>query len=419
MNEAVSNSLAQTDIYDPEVIECPFPFFRRLREEAPVLRDEATGIYQISTYELASKALMDSKSFSNVISHALHGKSSASDKVQTIMAEGYPRPAALHTADGQMHTRSRKLVDRAFTGKRVNEMERRIVEIVDELIDRFATKGSVEFVSEFALLLPLIVIAEQLGVPAADLPKFRQWSDAFAAQFSYTVGEEEEVEAARSVVEFQRYFADMLEKKRASLDDDLISIIARATVPTAGEPPILTLPEALQIMQQLLVAGNETTASTLAEAFRFFLEHPGAIERMSADPEVLSRALEEVIRLLSPVQAMWRVAATDVELGGVTIPKDSLVMIRFGAANLDERTFADGETFNPDRANARRHIAFGYGIHVCIGAALARKEINVAFQRLLGRVCGWRLAEGADLSHHSSVLLRGLKTLRLEFDPVA
>jgi cytochrome P450 len=415
----VQTPLDQVDIYDPDLLECPHAFYRRLRDEAPVLKDAASGIYQVSSYGLATQALMDHKTFSSVISHALHGKSVASEKVRAVMAEGYERPQTLQTADQPIHTRSRKLVDKAFTMKRVNEMTTEIAVIVDQLIDGFAGRGSVEFVTEFAQPLPLLIIAKQLGVPLEDLPKFRTWSDAFAAQFSHTAGEDGEVEAARHVVAFQHYFADMIEQKRREPTDDMISVIANATLSEEGDNSLLEIPEALQIVQQVLVAGNETTASSLAEGMKLFIEHPGTIDRLRDDPEALAKAIEEVIRLHSPVQTMWRIARHDTELGGVAIPKDSLVLIRFGAANLDDAMFPDGEAFDISRPNVRRHIAFGYGIHVCIGAALARKEMAIAFERLFKRVKGWKLAPGADLSHHSSVLLRGLKRLDLEFTPEA
>lgn len=411
--------LAKVDIYDPELLECPHSFYTRLRSEAPVLKDEATGIYQISSYELASKALMDHATFSSVISHALHGKSVASDAVKAVMAEGYPRPQILQTADQPIHTRSRKMVDKAFTMKRVNEMIPEITAIVDELIDGFANSGTVEFVTEFAQPLPLLIIAGQLGVPLEDLPKFRIWSDAFAAQFSHTAGEEGEVEAARKIVDFQQYFVDMIERKRDNPTNDMISVIASATRADADADIALDLPEALQIIQQVLVAGNETTASSLAEGMKMFIERPGLINRIKDDADALAKAIEEVVRIHSPVQTMWRVARHDTELGGVAIPKDSLVLIRFGAANMDDAMFPNSERFDHSRANVRRHIAFGYGIHVCIGAALARREMLIAFQRLLQRLSGWHFAPGADLTHHSSVLLRGLKSLHLCFTPEA
>lgn len=415
--ELADQALDRTDIYAPDLLERPYDFYRRLREEAPVLKDAATGIYQISSYALATKALMDHQSFSSVISHALHGKSVKSDRVKAVMAEGYDRPQTLQTADPPIHTRSRKLVEKAFTPKRVNEMTAQIGTIVDGLIDGFAKRGSVDFIGEFAQPLPMMIIAGQLGVPLDDLPKFRSWSDACAAQFSHTAGEDGEVEAAKKIVEFQKYFAAMLDRKRAEPTDDMISVIANARFEEDGEGGAISLPEALQIIQQILVAGNETTASSLAEGMKLFIERPGMIERLRGDPDALTRAIEEVLRIHSPVQAMWRVASRDVELGGVQIPEGALVLIRFGAANLDESLFADGDSFDIQRPNGRRHIAFGYGIHVCIGAALARKELLIAFQRLFQRLSDWRFAPGSELSHHASVLLRGLKELKLEFTP--
>lgn len=415
----MSADLSQVDIYDRELIECPWAFFKRLREEAPVVRHDASGIYQISSYELATKALMDTANFSSVISHVLHGKSNKSARVLEVMAEGYERPATLQTADAPIHTRSRKIVNKAFTPKRVTGMADEITATVDALIDGFAKDGRVEFMRGFALPLPMTIVAGQLGVPLEDMPKFRAWSDAFASQFSHTAGEDGEVAAAKLIVEFQHYFYAMLQEKRANPTDDIISDIATANLADEGDDRLLDLPEALQIVQQVLVAGNETTTSTLGEAMLMFARTPGLIPRLKADPSLLPNAIEEVIRLLSPVQTMWRVTTRAVEIGGVEIPEGALVLIRFGAANRDEAVFADGEEAQYDRANAKRHIAFGFGPHVCIGAALARKELVIAFTRLFERIEGWRLDPDAtdDFTHRGGLLLRGLGELHLLFDP--
>ncbi len=408
--------LKRVDIYDAELLERPWGFFRRLRETAPVLKDEATGIYQISSYELVQAALLDADTFSSVISHALHGRASASERVRAVMDAGYPRPATLQTADPPVHTRSRKLVDRTFSPRRIAAMGPEIDEIAGTLIDCFASAGRVEFVSAFARPLPMTIIARQLGVPDDDLGRFIAWSDAFAAQFSYVAGEDGEVEAARQVVAFQSYFADKLAEKAAAPGDDIISDIAAALQPSAEVP--LSVPEALQIIQQVLVAGNETTASSLAEGMQLFLDHPEVLERARRDPKVMAQAVDEIVRVHSPVQTMWRVATRNVTLGGVTIPQGALVLIRFGAANRDEAVFADPDRFDVDRPNGRRHLAFGYGPHLCIGAALARKELASAFRLLFERISDWRFTPSAnDFTHQGGVLLRGLKALHLDFKP--
>jgi len=185
MREMTAAELAQVNIYSDEVLECPWPFFERLREQAPVLKHEASGIYQVSSRDLVIEAASDPDTFSNVISHALHGKAATSKAVQEVMATGYARPAMLHTSDPPVHTRSRKLVNKAFTMRRVNGMADEIRTTVDRLIDRFAARGSVELLSEFAQPLPLLIILRQLGVPDTELERARSFNEAFAAQFFF------------------------------------------------------------------------------------------------------------------------------------------------------------------------------------------------------------------------------------------
>lgn len=411
-------ALERIDIYDSELLDCPYAFFRKLTEEAPVLKHEESGIYQVSRFDLVKKVLLDTKNFSNEIGHALHDRSMTAQKVAEIMKDAHPTASVLHTADGPTHKFSRQLVNRAFSPVRVNGLRPRIEEVTDELIDRFADRGSVELMSEFSQMLPLTIIAEQMGVETEDLPRFRAWSDAFAARFSHSADEETQIAAAKSVVEFQQYFQQVLEEKKANPSEDVISVIAGALDAGPDVEESLTLPQALQACQQILVGGNESTAATISEGMLMLLQDkPELIPQIRDDPKARLDMIEELLRLHSAVNCMWRMAAETVELDGVTIPKGSLVLLRFGAANRDEAMFADAADMNLDRDNSRRHLAFGFGIHICIGAQLARAEIDIAFDRLLNRLEGWRLADNARPVHNPSVLIRALHDLHLEFEP--
>jgi cytochrome P450 len=323
------------------------------------------------------------------------------------------------TADPPEHTRYRKLVNKAFMPKRVNDMHAEIHGICDALIAAFAGRGEVELASQFGQPLPMRVIAGQLGIPVSDMPKFRRWSSAFVAQLGQMAGPEQEVAAARDIVDFQHYFAARLAEKRAAPSDDILSDLATVTLAEEGDPRPLTTPEALNIIQQLLVAGNETTAHTLTGGMRYLIEDPEQMAAVLADLSLIPNLVDETLRMMTPTQNMWRVATRDAELGGVRIAAGSVLLLRYGSGNRDERQFPDGERFDIRRRNANRHVAFGFGIHTCLGAALARKELALAFELLLTRLRNWRFAPGKnDFSHHPSVLLRGLKALHLEFDPV-
>jgi cytochrome P450 len=268
--------------------------------------------------------------------------------------------------------------------------------IVNQLIDEFIDAGEVELASAFSQPLPLRVIARELGVPATDLEKFKRWSQAFVDQLSQMAGPEGEVRAAREIVAFQHYFAERLEERRHAPRDDILSDLATVTLTEEGDPRGLTTREALSIIQQLLVAGNETSAHTISEGMKLLIENPEQMQAVIADPGLIPGLVEETLRVLSPTQNMWRVAARDTELAGVAIPAGSVLLLSY----------------------VRRHVAFGYGIHVCLGAAMARREIAIAFGLLLSRIRGWRFTPGRnDFLHPPNILLQGLAELHLSFDP--
>jgi cytochrome P450 len=322
----------------------------------------------------------------------------------------------LLTADPPEHERFRVLVNKAFTASRVKKMQNYIEQIVDELIDRFIDKGECEFVSELAVPLPVKVIATQLGVPQDALHKFKKWSDSFIARLGRMNSKEQEIECAKDVVAFQHYFNNVIEERRKQPKDDIITDLVKAEV--AGERSLNTA-ELLNIIQQLLVAGNETITNAIAGGMLLLIQNPDQIALVQKEPSKIENLVEEVLRLETPTAGMWRVVRQETELEGVQIPAGSLVMVRFDSANRDPAKFQDGEGFDVCRQNAGSHVAFGHGIHFCVGAMLARKEMQVAYERLLLRLKNIRLAPGKnDLKHFPNVLLRGLKHLYIEFDKV-
>jgi cytochrome P450 len=407
-------ALADWNPLDPNVLEEPWEYYSALRREAPVYRCPRTGFVMVSTYDLALEVVRDHERFSNRFGRVLAGGRTPSAEVQRVAAEGWPPVDTMLTADEPEHRRFRGLVNKAFTARRVNGLEPAIEQISRDLIDGFAGAGRFEVLSQYSVLLPLTVIADQLGVPRCDLEKFKRWTDGFTAQLSGFAGAEGEVEAAKRILEFQRYFAERLEEARRAPREDVISDLGRARL--EGERPLDTA-ECLSILQQLLVAGNETTASAIAEGLLLLVRHPDQLALVRADPGLVPNLVDEVLRLSTPTACMFRVATRDTELAGVPIAKDNLLLVRFASANRDERVFTDPDRFDVRRANADEHLAFGQGIHFCIGAPLARKEMTVAFRQLLARTDGLRLAPGAPAPRHKpSILLRGLAELWLEFE---
>ena len=408
-------SISLPSPFDPAVLESPWEYNATLRREAPVHRDETTGLFLVSSYELVLEALHKPEIFSNRFAAAM-GMAQARPEVQAIAEEGWPGIDTMLTADPPEQKRFRSLVNKAFSLRRVEKLEPRMIAIANELIDAFAAAGAVELRERFAVPLPLTVIAEQLGVPRQDLALFKSWSDGFVAQLGQMASPEEQVEAARMILAFQRYFAKTLEERRDAPRDDIISDLVHATV--EGERP-LDVAECLSILQQLLVAGNETTASAICEGVWLLATHPDQLARVREDPGLVPNLVEEVLRLATPTANMWRVVKEDTELGGVAIPKGSFVLVRFASANRDEAVFPEPDRFDVGRANADEHLAFGHGIHFCVGAQLARREMQVAFRLLLERLPGLRLAPDTVLRHTPNVLLRGLDRLPVQFDPAS
>lgn len=409
--------LSDYNFFDPELLVCPYEFYKLAQEQAPIMELPSpitdAKLFLVTRYDLVIDILKDTTVFSSNFSALLAGKEEQEKELQEIYAQGWPQMNTLLTADPPEHERFRALVNKAFSPSRVNKMHGLIQQIADELIDGFIDHNKCEFVSEFAVPLPIKVIAGQLGVPQADLPKFKQWSDAFIARLGHMLSREEEIQCAKDIVAFQHYFRDVIELRQKQPQNDLITDLVQAEV--AGERSLDTA-ELLNIIQQILVAGNETVTSALAGGMLLLTKNPQQMKLMQTD-SLLENFVEEVLRMESPVAGMWRVVTQDITLGDVDLKAGSLVLVRFDAANRDPVKFPEGEHFDVRRQNACNHLSFGYGIHFCLGAMLARKEMQVAYERLLLRLKNIRLAQG-DYQYLPNILMRGLKHLYIEFDKV-
>jgi cytochrome P450 len=410
--------LSDYNFFDPELLVCPYEFYKLAQEQAPIMELPSpitdAKLFLVTRYDLVIDILKDTTVFSSNFSTLLAGKEEQDKELQEIYAQGWPPMNTLLTADPPEHERFRALVNKAFSPSRVNKMHGLIQQIADELIDDFIDQNKCEFVSEFAVPLPIKVIAGQLGVPQADLPKFKQWSDAFIARLGHMLSREEEIQCAKDIVAFQHYFRDVIESRQKQPQEDLITDLVQAEV--ASERSLNTA-ELLNIIQQILVAGNETVTSALAGGMLLLTKNPQQMQLVQTDLSLLENFVEEVLRMESPVAGMWRVVTKDTTLGDVSLKAGSLVLIRFDAANRDPVKFPESEHFDVRRQNAGNHLSFGNGIHFCLGAMLARKEMQVAYERLLLRLENIRLAKG-DYQYLPNILMRELKHLYIEFDKV-
>jgi cytochrome P450 len=398
----------------PEQLADPYPTYGRLLREAPVFRCPAMGLTVVAGYEDLWTALKDPARFSSALSTAPSGSVPA--EVQAVLARGYPEVPTLVTNDPPSHSRYRGLISKAFTPSRIATKERRIREIANTLVDQFAADGRAELVQQFAVHLPMTIIAEILGVPREDQAQFKRWSDDIVARFSPELSLERQIESAESQVEFQHYFAAKIEERRQDPRDDMVTALLEARI--EGEAP-LSVAEMLNMLQQLLVAGNETTTNLIGSMVKLLLEDRTRWEALCADSSRAAAVVEESLRMESPVQGLFRTTTTDVELGGVTIPKGAQVQMLYAAGNRDSTEFADPHRFDPSRRNVTTHLAFGGGPHFCIGAPLARLEGRVALEVLTHRLPTLRLAKGQSFARIPHFFLRGFEQLWVEWEAAA
>lgn len=306
-------------------------------------------------------------------------------------------------------TARRSLVTQAFTPRAVEALTPRISEITHALLTPAVSLGTMDLIEGLAYPLPVIVIAELMGIPAADRDRFKQWSDVIVRPASEESGPGAPDDQGGAHREMVAYFMGMIEERRRCPGNDLISKLLAAQIDGQQLDDV----ELLGFCALLLVAGNETTTNLIGNAVLGFTERPGTIERLSAGPALLPPAIEEV---RSPVQSMYRVAAADTTLGGRRIPAGSPLVAWIGSANRDPAHFPGADAFDIERS-PNHHLAFGQGIHFCLGAPLARLEARIALQAVISRLPGLALAPGTPLERMDSTIIYGLKQLPVTWQP--
>lgn len=408
------------DPLEPQTLQCPFPWYETLREQAPVHFVAGRGMWFVTSRELVAEALTNHEAFSsNFGVPQLPAPESVAAEVAEIEAEGWPAVPTLLTADPPEHHYYRRMVAKAFTPRLIAQQEPAIRRIATEVADQIPVGQPVEFIPTFAAPLPLRVIAHILNVPDDRIGDFKRWSDQFAATVGAELDDAGRLEQARSLLEFQRYFAAQLDDRRATGRGDLITGLVNAPTAEDGDEPLSTA-ACLSIIQQLLIAGNETTTKLLSGTLHLVAQSPKWWDWLRENPTDRAEPfVEEALRYLTPVQSMFRIATAETTLGGYTIPAGALVVLAFASANRDEAQFDRADEFNPERPNAKTHLALGHGIHACLGAPLVRLETSIAFQELARRFSAVRFAEGPDANdfeYEPSFMLRGLRRLNLIFD---
>lgn len=411
---------------DPEAVRCPYEFYAQLREQGPVTWLPQIEVYAVTRFSDISDVLRQPELFSsaNVMGPEMIRQTiettqqllATSPEFAEVLVRAQPGMAiALLNADPPVHSRQRSIVNRGFTPRRIRESAPTVRRIANELIDRFIADGHVEFVQQFAVPLPASVIADRLGVPREDMDTFKRWSDDFVVAIGNHRLTPDQLQAMLiSMAEFYEYFAALIEDRRRTPTDDMLSVIANAHLDGEEE---LSMAELLYMLSQLLVGGNESTTKLLASAMVLLLRQPTLVERLRADRALIEPFLEEVLRLEPPIQGLYRMATKDTEISGVPIPAGAPLWLVYASGNRDETAFPSPEVVDCERRNARQHLAFGVGPHYCLGAPLARLEAGIGIEILLDRLQDLQLSPDNDFSFEPSYVLHGLHRLDLTFAP--
>lgn len=394
----------------------PHDNYANMHGQAPVFFDPERELYWVVRYDLIQYVNKNPQTFSSQIE--LFGGTGIvgyPKSVQEIRSRGVGHGDTLITNnDRDSHRGYKDLVQQAFAPRRVRMFEAQTKDLASRLIDEFPESGEIDFSAQFAVPLTFTVICRQLGIEEEMLPTFKKWSDSIDVLLSNMADEEALISAAKDELELQKYMLQRCELRRRDPKEDVISDIVTAKY--KGER-LLTDTELFGILNQLFVAGNESTRSTLMGAIYYLTQQPEIYARIREEGQpVIKIFVEEVLRMWSAVQGLYRIALHDTEIEGVKIPQGAKVHIRYGAANIDPSAFDNPCEIDLARPNPRGHLAFGYGIHHCVGAALARQELVTAIDLLTTRFSKVTLEQPqTDFHFFPSYHLRCLEALRVKF----
>jgi len=419
----VPGSLDEINLLDVKLQNCPYHAYELLRDEAPVWIDPITGFYVITRFEDIRKLLLDTKNFSNDMRGGQGGSREQLDSARAVRMntlyeeKGWVPGATLAGRDDPNHKQMRTMFNEAFKPKKIEGMDSFVRDTAYKLIDAFVDDGQCDWIKQYAVPLPLIVIGQQMGVPEADIWKIKAWTDAWVQRLGMMQTEEEEQWSVEMEIEAQHYFQPIFERLRKEPDETLLSDMVNRVIPE-WERPLTDNELHAEMMADTFVGGSETTTNAIGYGLKLLIENPDVWQKLRSNPDKYLRTFcEEVVRLEGPVQGLFRMAANDVEMHGVLIPKGAMINVRYAAANRDEREFECPADLNLEREKPGRHIGFGSGIHHCLGAPLARRELFWAFQALIDRVDGMRFTLGANSFEVApNFSLRAMQELRIEFD---
>jgi cytochrome P450 len=412
-------SLAGTSLTDADIIARPKDFYRAMRHEDPVYHDPKLNMYLVSRYEDLQTVLRDPITFSVEKGYVEQYAKGYFEEFKQILERdgGGFFPDAIMT-DPPEHTRIRRLLDKAFTAHRVKQLEPLITQLVVEMVESLAAKGQADGVKDLAEPMTIRIICAQLGLQQFDADKIHRWSSAVTAQIGRMQNREQMVANAREICELQNYLIARIREREKQPGEDMISDLVHARTDDP-ENPTLTFKEVVSLVRALLIAGNETTATGLGNLMLLLATREDLLQQLQAavdDDRLLNRFVEELLRFAPPVRGLSRMTTKEVELGGKRLPKGAHMLLMFASGNDDETEFACPREFDMARSNLTHHVAFGAGVHRCIGAALARMEIKVAAREIVRRITDIRLTIPLDqIRYLPTVATHSIKSLPLTF----
>jgi cytochrome P450 len=403
---------------DPKVMQNPYPYYERLRAEDPVHFDEGIHTWLVTRHDDILAAARNTEVFSDEMRVSKAIRSPFQAEVNEYMQrEGFLLldPADSFKLDGELHTRRRKLVAHAFTGPSVAAMEARVAEIVRDKAELFLGRAEADLVREYAMPIPILVICDALGLPMDHVDEISRGADAMVAQIGAGATREVAYERANNVMQLHRFIRRAIEERRSKPGVDLISQLVHARIDDSSTPQ-LSDRELMAIATVALAGGVDTTRNGIAFALHALATRPDLLARLQASKEQdkeIGRFNEETLRFYSPVPQLPRITTKETVLRGKTIPQGAFVMLCWASGNRDPQRFPNPDTFDMDRSYLNQHVAFGTGVHHCLGALLARQEMKCAVREIVNNVESLELAvppDQLDLSD-TMIILRGLKSL--------
>src|SRR5215210_4751077 len=402
------------DPLDPDYLADPYPYYARFRRESPVFYAPKLDFWVVSRYEDIASIVKDPETFSNArVQEPLHP---LSREALEGLKKGVRVVPTTSTADPPLHKRTRKHAARAFSARRVAELEGRIREIANGLIDAMSSDGRADLVDRFAFPLPASVVFSLIGYPEEDTEMLKSWcSDRLKITWGRPLPEEQ-LATIEKMTSFFDYIEDFVHERARDLRDDYTSDLLRIR---AEDEKNLSFEEVVSICYSLSFAGHETTTNLILNGLRQLLSRPGLWDELQEDPTLIENAVEETLRRDTSVVAWRRSTTRPLEIAGVEVPEGARLMLLLASANRDEEVFEDPDAFDIRRENANKHVAFSHGIHFCLGAPLARLEARVAFELLTQRLPDLRLSPSDQhIEFDSNMSFRGPKELWVEWTPV-